>query len=424
METPELTKRFKKLSYKLAIVFPNRYHGGLYSLALLIIYNLVNKLQNWSCDRVYLDHGNLKNYDLIGFSFQYELDYYNFTEILKRNNIPLSKDRKEIIFAGGPCINTNPNTLSKYIDFFILGEAEEILTKLLKLYDKDKSKFLKKISKIEGVYVPGLNKKSYHYNHDLDLLDYPLYQPLPNIMDQSFVFGKSFILEIERGCPFNCYFCNLPSFYSAVKKRSLENIKEIIDKGTKINQRKKVVIYSPSFTHPQRKEILNYLLSKGLEFSVPSLKVNLVDEVLLTLIKKGGQKTLTFAPECNESLRFKIGKKIKDEEFFKIVEIANKLKFKVIKYYFMIGLPEQTEGDMTEMIEFINELKYQFNGRTSVSINILVPKPKSKFENQGFDKKLIKKQMLYIKKNLKISYKMSNLSSSYKEWRLSHAQEF
>ncbi|MFH0751977.1 MAG: radical SAM protein [archaeon] len=426
MESPLIEKKWKKGMHSLDIVYPNLYSGGIYCLAPTIVYNIVQNIDNWICNRVFLDKGEIKS-KLIGFTLQYEPDYYNVLKILKKNNISLSKNREEILFAGGPCVNANHKTMEDYFDFFFLGEAEETLLKVLDEYEKnqDKKTFLKKISNIIGVYVPGISKNiTKAVIGDLDKIPYPFYQPMPN--EGKLLFGKVFILEIERGCPFKCHFCALPNFHPKQNHRSLEKIKEIIDSGLKINKRNKVIIYSPSFSHPKRKEILKYLLEKKVEFSVPSIKVELVDEELLKLISKGGQRTLTVAPECNEKLRGSIGKPMKDELFFNFAKMTNKQPFKTIKLYFMIGLPNQEEKDLKEMVEFIKEMKKISRHKVYASINPFIPKPGTKLADTKFDKIKVKKHAAYLKKELGklgIRLKLASLSNYHKQWLLGKADK-
>ncbi len=409
-------KSWNKSLIQVDLVYPNKSYGGYYSLGLLILYNIINKQKDFIAKRHFLDKNKLTS-NLIGFTFQYELDYYNFFKILKQNNISLDKKRKQIIFAGGPCINQNPKPLEKYIDFFVTGEAEKILPEILKIYKQtqDKKTFLKKISKINGIYIPG-KKFTFTSIKDLDKYPYPLYQPLPKKINKNFVFGRSFILEIERGCPFNCHFCSIRSIHSKIKYRSLKKIKEIIDQGVKINKTNKVVIYSPSFAHPKRKEILKHLIKKNLQFSIPSIKIELMDDELLDLIKKGGQRSLTIAPESNQRLRYLLNKHISDAQYFNFIKKAKQKGFK-IKLYFMVGIPNTTKKDLDELIEFINKAK------CSASINPFVPKPKTNLKDHKFDKTKIKQEIKYLKKHLKTKVKFANMKFSYEEYRLAHAKE-
>ncbi len=411
MEFPVISKKWTKNAKTLAIVYPNLYYGGVYCLAPYIIYNITNSLENWICELNYMDkHEDLSKYNLVGFTFQYELDYYNILNLIK-------KYRPKITFAGGPVVNSNPDLLRDKVDFLVLGEIEKILPEILKEYGK--KDFLERISKIKGVYVNNISKKfEFSSFEDLNSLPYPLYQPFPENIDKKFVFGKPFILEIERGCPYRCKFCSLSSMHKSVRIRKLETIKNIIDQGIKLSQRKKVLIYTPSFSHPNRKEILEYLLSKNLKFSIPSIKVEFMDEEILKLIKLGGQKTLTIAPECNESLRKNIGKLTSDEQYLNFVELAKKTGFEKIKVYLMIGLPGQTEQDIKETADFIKKLKEKFTN-ISLSINYFIPKKNSEFQDYKFNKSRSKELAKSMKQQLgKMKYKIANLSTAYKEYVL------
>jgi len=429
MESPLIGKSWKKGMHSLDIVYPNLYHGGVYCLAPLIVYNLVNSEKNWICNRVFLDKGKITA-KLVGFTLQYELDCRNVLWMLKDNGIPCEKDREQIVFAGGPFVNTNLEAMSSYFDFLVIGECEEVLAEVMSIYEvsKDKEDFLKQISELKGIFVPGISRVTVPvYVSDLDSVPYPLFQPLPLRKGKEFVFGDVFMLEIERGCPFFCKFCPMPGFYGKVRYRGLPSIKKIIAEGIKLNKRKKVVIYSASFTHPKRKDILRFLLDKGLEFSVPSLKVELVDEELLVLIKEGKQKTLTIAPECNERLRKAVCKNVNDKRFFDFADLANKVGFKSVKLYFMVGLPDQGKVDLDELVGFVKEFKKRFNGGVYVSVNPFVPKPKTKFASHVFDAKAVKKQAAYLKKGLGrlgVRLKVSGIKNSLLEWKISHAKSF
>ena len=407
MEFPLIEKKWFKGQKSLAIVYPNLYYGGVYCLAPLIIYNLVNLKTNWACDRLFLDRlKDMKNYDLVGFTWQYELDLRYIKQILNKN-------KPRYTFAGGPCVIQNPKALEGLIDFFVTGDSEVILPKILEVYSYDKNSFFNAISKIPGVYVPKKNKINSYYC-DLDIF-YPLYQPMPEKIDKNYVFGRCFILEIERGCPFSCKFCALKE--QKPRYRSFEEIIEILNNGLLLNQRNKVVIYSASFTHPKRKQILEYLIEKNIRFSVPSIKVEVMDLEILKLIRKS-QTSLTIAPECGEHLRIKLGKLARDEEFFKFAKMAKELDFKGIKLYFMVGLPEQNEDDLREMVGFLERFQEYFNN-IYASIHPYVSKPNT-FLLKEFDKKEIKKQINYLRRNLNIKMKISSVSTAEKIYKIAN----
>lgn len=414
MEFPLIPKSYQKNQKSLAIVYPNLYYGGVYCLAPLIFYNLVNKEKEWRCDRKFLDKDkDLKNYDLIGFTFQYELDIKNIKQLIKKHNL-----KNKITFAGGPVPNINPNILKNIVDFQILGEIEEILPKILKLYNKDKKIFLKNIQNIQGVITKNTKHLSYAQNKNpLTAKTYPIYQPLPKKLTKNFVFQNSFLLEIERGCPFNCKFCPINSIYKQIKYYPLKEIKKIIDQGTKINKRNKIIIYSPSFTHPKRKEILKYILKKGLKASIPSTKIEFTDKETLELLKKLGQKTITIAPECNESLRKTLNKQITNKQ---IINFLKKTKDFKIKAYFLLGLPNQTKKDIEKTIELIHEMK-KVNKNLYISFNPFVPKPRTLFQKEKFRKKEIKQQIKLIKKHLKVKFKIPSVSTSEKEYKITNS---
>jgi len=395
-EHPLIEKKYTKNTKKLAVVFPNLYYGGVYSLGTLIIYN--STPENWICDRFYLDKiQDLSSYNLVGFSFQYELDLNNIRQIKQ-------KYKPKITFAGGPVCNMNPLILKDEVDFQILGEVENILPKILELYIPDKQEFLKRIKNIPGIYTG--NKITYTEQVDLDKVPYPLYQPLPKNLTKEFVFGSTFILEIERGCPFLCKFCEIRTNFPKIKYRSLTNIKKIIDQGLKLNNRNKVTIYSPSFTHPNAKEILQYLVDKKVRATIPSMRLEIFNsKELLELVKQLGQTSLTTAPECNESLRFKVSKHTKDEVYFEFAKLAQELGFKKLKLYFIYGLPEQTMKDLKETIEFIKKIASIFPN-IYLSFNPFVPKKTTPFEKEKFaDKKTLREQKEFLKKNLS-NYKL------------------
>ncbi|HIH14737.1 MAG: Radical SAM protein [archaeon GW2011_AR17] len=401
---------YRKTKYSLDIVFPNKMYGGVYSLGPLIIYNIVNQRKDWYCERIFLDYGKI-HAALVGFSLQYELDLAKAIAM---------KPKQGITFAGGPVAELHTEEAAKHFDFLILGDIEAVLPQVLDAWEKGEKEFLSNIESITGVYKNGMKKVTRAVLQNIDDAPYPLVQPFPESISEDYVFGKCFILETERGCPFLCHFCAIPQFYEGkMKFHSLKYLKKVIDEGLALNHVQKIIIYSPSFVHPQRKELLQYLLEKKIRVSFPSIKAEHMDLETLERMKACGQKSLTIAPECGERLRFTLNKKVKDEQYFSFVERCNQAKIEKLKLYMMIGLPEMKKEDVLDMAVFILEMKKIFSGRLYLSINYFVPKPKTVFAKEVMDKKKIKKQEKILLQHLKnIKIKMPKLSTSHKEWML------
>ncbi len=422
-ETGVMEKAWKKGMHKLCVVYPNLYYGGVYCLGPLLVYNLANTQKNWLCDRAYLDSMQpLREYEMVGFTFQYELDIHHILKIVKEQGVQKENEERPLTFAGGPCVTNNPDILKDVVDFLFIGDCEDSLPRVLELYEKgmERETFLDALADIRGVYVPGRTRGITSAVVNLDEAPYPLYQPLPENIDKRFVFGDAFLLEVERGCPFRCTFCNIPGLYAGFRYRSLEYLKKIVDAGLVVTQRRKVVIYAPTFAHPDRKALLRYLLSKGVTFSIPSLRPEYVDLEELQLIRKGGQKSLTFAPEAGETLRLQLNKRCKDETFFAAFRSAHEAGFTKIKLYFLVGLPGQTEDDLREAVAFVAAAKKEFGGSISVSVNVLVPKNLTALEKEPFRRKEARQQIDYFKGHMNCPMKVDNLSVALQGWEIAH----
>ena len=157
--------RYRKSKWNMDLVYPNKSYGGVYSLGLLIIENIVNLRKDWFCKRVFSDSGKISS-KLVGFSLQYELD-------LKK---AISMKCDGLNFAGGPLVSMNPEMIGKHFDFLLIGDVEENIVKVLKEYEKGEDKFLERISKFKGVYVAGKNKVSSAFVKNLDDYSYPVVQ--------------------------------------------------------------------------------------------------------------------------------------------------------------------------------------------------------------------------------------------------------
>ena len=237
-------KKYFKGQIKIAVLYPNKYQAGIGSLAIQILYMFFNSESDFLCERVYhsvypnsIESGReLKDFDIIAVTFQYENDYFNFIEMLLKAGINVnSKDRKNkpLIIAGGPCVTENPAPLSSFIDVFIIGEIEPIIDKLilsLKLFIKNNN--LDIFKEIAGIYIPKIMDKNIinkNWVKKLDEIPYPIEQVLP-ITDEvnkkhPLAFGSSFLVEVSRGCFRGCNFCLIGCQNLPYRERSLAMLK-------------------------------------------------------------------------------------------------------------------------------------------------------------------------------------------------------
>jgi len=354
---------------------------------------------------------NLRKFDIVLMSLSYEFDYINAIKILLLNNIPVVNDRgrRPIIIAGGPAVSANPLPLSKFFDGIVIGEGEEVLKLLMDstglLHSKDL--FLENLAS-KGLYIPLLHdgskiKKSYVV--DLDSSYYPEYQIQSLIIEP--VFGRGYIMEISRGCKHLCSFCMEAFISYPYRVRSYEKIMESVGKGLEVNKVDRVVFYSLSFfDHHSADRILETLLERGIRFSIPSVRADTLNEYRVDLIRRGGQKTLTLAPETHsDKLRCVIRKYISDELVSRLIDYGIKLGME-IKLYYMIGIPFEDDEDINQLVKFLRGLipildKSRFRRRVRVVINPLIPKANTPMQFFGLiNKKEYMHRVRLIRKGL------------------------
>ena len=481
-------KDFDNSYIRFALCFPDFYRVGMSNLGLRIIYGLLNSIEDVTCERVFLPEEdlrdflekenmgifsweskrNLKDFDMVGFSLSYELTYTNILKILDLADIPLySSQRKNypLIIGGGPC-SINPEPLADFFDLFIIGEAEEVILEIIDIYrqlkkknlDKrpDKDECLHNFKYIEGVYIPSFYAVSYHNDGTIksfspNVKDAPLpikKQYLKNI-ENSFYPTKwlipyielthdRLILEIMRGCPNFCRFCQARSFYYPYRIRSVGKLLELAKELFFLTGYEELSLGGLSVCdYPYMGELLenldNEFKEKKLLVSFSSLRHKKIIGELISnfdILKKGG---LTFAPEtASERLRKIINKDFDIEEFLSVVDKAYQRGFNHIKLYFIIGLPSEKNQDLDGIIEMAYRLydfikkKYKRTLRINLSINPFVPKPHTPFQwfsMEDLEKIKEKEEYLFLKAKpyrwLKISF--HNRYMSFLECFLSRA---
>lgn len=421
-ESNIVIKKIKDVNIRFGLVYPNVYKVAMTSLGYQILYHLLNEREDTYCERIVYPYTRsietnspLSDFNIISFTLQFEQDYFNLIEILKKAEIPIKREERKnsdpLIIAGGPCVTANPMPLFDFIDIFIIGEGEEVLKELIEKYNElDNPKDnLKSFLDIEGLYIPKYdNKTEIALIEDMDK-NYHITKPIViESEDISYrpAFGNAILLNVSRGCSRGCRFCMSGYLYRPQRETSLEKLIEVAKisrENTNIN-RIALISYAVS-DYSQIDELTSSLLDLGFEISTPSMRIETITNETLKFLKESGLRTLTIAPESIYKLRKSINKDISDDLIDNVVEKALKKGFN-LKLYFIIGFPNETEEDilnLTKYIKSIEDKKNTINKKLSVkfSINALIPKAQTPLQWETYDYNAIKLKMRYLKKELK-----------------------
>ncbi len=386
-------KRFRRGCIRVAIAYPSTYSVGMTSLSTHMLYNFLNERESIIAERVFLEGDGpyvsiesgtpLSKFDAVIFTVHYELDYANIVRMLVRSGIPpLSRGRGKdhpLIVIGGLPVIANPEPLAEIADVILIGEIECVLPRFVSYlveYGKD---VVDRVDD-ESIYVPSRGKHSVRrgFVKDINNVDYPVRQiiALEAPLGYEQVFGRSFLLEIMRGCPHMCKFClECYAMYPA-RFRSFGKIRDVAERGLRACNVNKVALLGLSVTdHPDFKRIVSFLLyDLKVEISLPSLRADRLREDDLDLLSAAGQKVLTIAPESSARLRKMLGKDFDDTTLINVAKMAAERGFDHVKLYFMVGVPNETKEDLDDIIRLTRHVKRVCRS-VYVSVNPLVPKP-------------------------------------------------
>lgn len=427
------------------LAFPDVYEVGFSHLGLKILYTILNKESDSFADRVYCpwpDFGELlkkeniplfgiessialQDFDVIGFTLQSELTFTNILYMLDLAKIPLnSKDRTEddpIILGGGPCA-ANPIPLSQFFDAFLIGDGEEAILEikdcLKQNINKSRKEKLAAWQKIEGMFVPSLHKHGTKIKARKFMdFDNPAKMHTDQIVPWVQPTHYRYVSEIMRGCSRGCRFCFAGYFYRPVRERDAQKLADnLIQEVNRYGWHEAALTSLSSSDYscikPLLQEIYNRMEKASL--SLPSLRVDSIDDELTVLMNAMQQTGLTMAPEAgSQRLRNIINKNLTEAEILSSVDIALKNGWQLIKFYFMIGLPFETDEDIQAIIDLIYKIIKLSGKRLQINVTIspFVPKPLTPFQwAEMEDKDELLRQSRWIKnaftkhKFIKIKY--------------------
>lgn len=434
----------KKASLSVALAFPDIYDVGMSHLGLKILYEIINNIPYASAERVFspwLDLGEamkkqgrllsslesrrpLKDFDIVGFSLQYELSYTAVLEMLHLGGLPLRAEERldkqslPLVIAGGPC-TVNPAPMAAFIDVFLIGDAEDAIIEVLQTYRQwkeegsyDKQFLLKALSGIEGIYVPALGKDKIIKRRFIGSLDDAVFPVRPVVPFTAIVHDRVNI-EISRGCSMGCRFCQAGMTYRPVRERSPEKVLKLAEESLKHTGHDNI-----SFTSLSSGDYscLQYLMrefnrrfhNKRISISLPSLRIATVTRDMLKEIKAVRKTGFTMAPEAGtERLRAVINKDFSEERYIRALEDLFREGWQNLKLYFMTGLPTETGTDIDAIPEMVLQaikISRRLTGRhvnLSVGVSSFIPKPHTPFQWFGQNSiELLREKNSYLRKEL------------------------
>lgn len=440
-EYNETKKDLSEVRVRIAFCFPDTYEIGMSNVGMRILYGVMNAMDGVWCERVFAPWGDMeeamranclplwalesqepvRDFDMVAFTIGYEMCYTNTLNMLDLAGIPLrSCDRKglkNIVFAGGVCA-FNPEPLADFVDFFSLGEGEDVTKEIVGLYDCakaedwSKERFLQAVSKIPGVYVPSFYTHTYNEDGTLSAIrpkdGAPVtvtkrivknldeaYYPTKMIVPSTEIVHDRANLEVFRGCIRGCRFCQAGFSCRPVRKKSAEVLfKQAVEMLTDSGNNEITLSSLSTSDYRELRELTDlmipYCTEGKINLSVPSLRADNFSRELMQKLQTLRKSGLTFAPEAGtQRLRDVINKNLTEEEILSTCAIAFSGGWNNVKLYFMLGLPTETDEDVLGIAELVEKIirvwrENASNKKRGLKVHVatayFVPKPHTPFQ--------------------------------------------
>lgn len=416
---------------QVALGYPNTYRVGMSHLGIQLIYGFLNAIPGIVCERFFLPDSDelewyrsssiplltlesqrpVKEFDVVAFTCNYEPDYVNILKLLELSEIPLWQNQRTeddpLVLLGGAVTLLNPEPVADFLDFICVGEGETMMQSMVEILRKmngySRTERLRALATEGEFYVPSLYTPIYRDGEYQGLepahgipatvsknyIDRDLFAEQDThsvVLTEDTEFGRSFLIEVSRGCPYICRFCTVGFSYPKVRWRSADQLWRSIEK-VRAHHPKVGLISSTVGNHPEINDLCDRLIQAELPVGFSSLRADRLPDKMIEAMVKSGARSITLAPETgSEALRRSVNKKFSDETYFDAVARAFRGGISNLKMYSMVGLPNEEESDIEALVEIVKKTRElqrkvgESSARITLGMGLFVPKPLTPYQ--------------------------------------------